>query len=95
MIGFAILLTGVLPRATGAVWGYFAYSFMIIFFGRMDIFPEFLSYLTPIGFVPQLPLAPGETINILALIILTAVAAVLTAAGFFFYSRRDINAVAH
>ena len=92
MIGVAVLLIGLLPRATGAIWGYFAYTFMIIFFGRLDLFPSWLSKLTPVGFVPQLPM--DET-NFVTLGILTVAAVVLTAAGFFFYRRRDINAITH
>jgi ABC-2 type transport system permease protein len=92
VVGVAILLIGLLPKAAGAIWGYFAYTFLIIFIGRVGIFPEFLSKLTPIGFVPQLPM---DEINVAAMILLTVVAAVLTAAGFVFYSRRDINAITH
>ena len=92
MLGAAILLIGLLPKAAGAVWGYFAYSFMIIFFGRLGAFPEFLDKLTPMGFVPQLP---QDDINAAVMLVLTVIAAVLTAAGFFFYSKRDINAVTH
>jgi len=92
MVGAAILLVGLLPKATGAVWGYFGYTFLIIFVGRLDIFPEVMSRLTPFGYVPQLPM--DET-NFLTLGLLTAVAAVLTFAGFIFYGKRDVNAITH
>jgi ABC-2 type transport system permease protein len=92
IVGAAVLLIGLIPRATGIIWGYFGYSFMIIFFGRLDLFPSWLANLTPIGFVPQLPM--DET-NFVTLGILTVIAAVITAAGFWFYRRRDMNAVTH
>jgi len=92
MLGVAVLLIGVLPKATGAVWGYFTVALFFIFFGRMNIFPEWLQKLTPFGYVPQLPI---DEINYLALGLLTTMGIVMTAAGFFFYRRRDINAISH
>jgi len=92
MTAIAILLVGVLPKATGLIWGYYGYTFLVVFIGRMGIFPSWIAYTTPMGFVPQLPM---DEVNILVLIMLTVVAAALTAAGFFFYNRRDVNAVTH
>ena len=90
MLGIVVLLIGVLPKATGAAWGYFTLSLFLIFFGRMNIFPQWLQKLTPFGYVPQLPM---DEINYLILIILTLIGAALTTAGFIFYRRRDINAI--
>ena len=92
MVGVAAVLVGALPKATGAVWGYFAYTFLVVFVGRLGVFPEWLKYTSPMGYVPQLPV---DEISLAALALLTAAAAALTAAGLFFYGRRDINAVAH
>jgi len=92
MLGLTVLLLGALPKATGLVWGYFTLSLFLMFFGRMNIFPEWTQYLTPFGFLPQLPI---DEINYLVLGLLVVVGAVLTAAGFFLYGRRDINAVTH
>jgi ABC-2 type transport system permease protein len=49
-----------------------------------------LQKLTPFGYVPQLPI---DEINYLTMGVLIVIGAVLTAAGFFFYRRRDINAI--
>ncbi|MDR2598951.1 MAG: hypothetical protein LBC73_01585 [Oscillospiraceae bacterium] len=92
MLGIAVLLLGLLPKATGIVWGYFAASLFIMFFGRMNIFPDWLQKLSPFGFVPQLPI---DSINYTTMGIMTAIAALLTVAGFYFYSKRDINAITH
>ena len=92
MLGLAVLLIGLVPKATGVMWGYFTFTLFFMFFGRMNIFPEWLQKFTPFGFVPQLPM---DEINYLSLGLLLAAAAVLTAAGFFFYGKRDINAVTH
>jgi ABC-2 type transport system permease protein len=92
MLGIAVLLIGLQPKATGAVWGYFTFSLFMMFFGRMNIFPEWLQKLTPFGYVPQLPM---DEINFVTLSLLTGIAAALTALGFIFYRRRDINAITH
>jgi len=92
MSGLTVLLIGVLPKAVGAIWAYFGYSFLVVFIGRLDIFPAWLQYTTPFGFVPQLPV--DET-NFLTLALLTVFAATVTVLGFLGYRRRDINAVTH
>jgi len=92
MLGIAILLIGLAPKATGVLWGYFTFALFFMFFGRINLFPDWLQNFTPFGYIPQLPV---DEINYLTLGLLTAVAAVLTAAGFYFYGKRDINAVTH
>lgn len=89
MIGIAILLIGVLPKATGAVWGYFAFSFFTAFMGRVLDLPDWLPKVSPFGYIPQLPV---DTVNYGTLAVLTLIAAALTAAGFIFYRRRDVTA---
>jgi ABC-2 type transport system permease protein len=96
MVGVAVFLVGLKPKLTGIVWVYFGYTFFFLFFGQLvEVFPEWLTYLTPYAFVTRLPLAPGETINFIALGAKAVIAAVLTAAGFYFYNKRDINAITH
>ena len=92
MIGLTIFLVGLIPKATGIIWGYFSAIFLLMFFGRMEIFPSWTEYLSPFGWIPLLPV---EDITYLPLIVLTLIAAVLTVAGFFFYRHRDINAITH
>lgn len=92
MIGLAIFLIGFMPKITGLIWGYFAFTFLLMFFGRMEIFPSWTEYLSPFGWIPLLPV---EEITFLPLIMLTLIAALLTASGFFFYKNRDINAITH
>ncbi|MCL2254392.1 MAG: hypothetical protein FWC09_08095, partial [Lachnospiraceae bacterium] len=87
-----VFLVGAMPKLTGIVWGYYGYSFLVVFIGRMEIFPSWLAYTTPLGFVPQLPM--DET-NYLTLTLLTVFALVVTAVGFFFYRQRDLNTVTH
>jgi len=86
MIGVAVLLIGLLPKATGAIWAYFGFSFFTVFIGRLLELPQWLSKISPFGYIPQLPV---DSINYTALAVLTVIAAVLTAAGFAFYKKRD------
>ncbi|MCL2402125.1 MAG: ABC transporter permease [Oscillospiraceae bacterium] len=85
-LGVAIFLIGILPRATGAVWAYFGFSFFTAFMGRMLNLPGWLVRLSPFGYIPQLPV---DEIRYSVLLTLITVAAVLTALGFVFYKRRD------
>jgi ABC-2 type transport system permease protein len=90
MIGLTVLLIGLKPRITGVVWVYLGYCFLLEFMGRVGVFPDWIMNTTPFGFVPQLPF---EETSLTVLGVLTLTALVLTAAGFFFYNRRDLNAV--
>ena len=92
MLGIAILLIGLVPKASSAIWGYFTFTFFFMFFGRINLFPDWMQKLTPFGFIPQVPM---DEVNYLTLGLMLVVAAVLTAAGFIFYSKRDINAITH
>ena len=87
MIGGAILLVGLFPKATSAIWVYFAFTFFASFVGRMLELPKWLTVITPFDHVPQLPM---EDINYLTMTVLTLIAAGLTAAGFYFYRKRDM-----
>ena len=86
MIGFAVFMVGLFPKAAGAVWGYFGFVVFTSFIGRALSLPEWLSRLSPLHHVPLLPL---EELAIPPLVTLTAVAAALTAAGFIGFQKRD------
>ncbi|MCL1808075.1 MAG: ABC transporter permease [Oscillospiraceae bacterium] len=91
MIGLAVLMVGALPKAAAAVWGYYGFSFFLMFIGRLpDLIPGWLQKSTPFAFIPQLPI---EEITLLPLAVLTLIAAGLTAAGLFFYKKRDMLTV--
>jgi len=88
MLGLSVALVGLLPRLTAAIWVFFAYSFMVIYFGRMFKLPEWVLNISPYGSIPQIPLAD---FNAVPLIILSVLAVVLTAAGLSAYQRRDLR----
>ncbi|MCL1838440.1 MAG: hypothetical protein FWG47_03885 [Propionibacteriaceae bacterium] len=87
IIGFTVLIVGLFPKTTGAVWGLFGFVFLVSFLGGMPgLLPEWLQNVSPVKHIPQLPLAE---MTFTPLIILTVIALVLTVAGFFFYKNRD------
>jgi ABC-2 type transport system permease protein len=88
VMGLAIFIIGLLPKATYAIWGYFAFAFFMVLLGRMEVLPEFVNYLSPFHYIPQLPM---EEIKIAPLAVLTAIAAALGTVGLWAYGRRDKN----
>lgn len=89
MIGFAVLLIGLLPKATALVWVYFGGAFFLMLLGRMLTgIPEWLLKISPFSHIPQLPV---DNINYVTLLILTFIAAALTFIGFVFYRKRDVT----
>lgn len=90
MLGITVLLIGLYPKGTVAVWFYFGFSFFASFLGRIpDIIPDWLRKLTPFAWSPSLPV---DEINAAALVIMTVLALCLTAAGIVSYRRRDVSA---
>lgn len=88
MLGLAVMLLGMHPKAATAVWGYFGFSFFAIFLGRLpDLLPDWVKKLTPFGWIPSLPV---DEIHWEPLTVLTILAFVLMGIGFAAYRRRDI-----
>lgn len=87
MIGLAVLLVGALPKAAPVIWAYFGFTAFAMFIGRLpDLLPTWMNKLTPLGYVPQLPM---DDINYGKLAVLTVFAGVLTVVGLVCYGRRD------
>lgn len=87
-ISVTVFIIGLLPDLTSIAWIFLGYSFFSVYMGRVMQFPDWVKKLSPFGYIPQLPL---EEINYAVLAVLTAIAVILTAAGFFFYAKRDIK----
>ena len=91
MLGIAVFITGLFPKASGAVWGFYGFVAFLSFIEGMADLPTAIKGLSPMYHIPQLSptqLPLGE-ISYPPLIILTAIAGVLTAAGFYFFGKRD------
>lgn len=85
--GVAMLLFGFLPRFVAAAWAVVGYAFLVVYLGGLLQFPDWMANLSPFGHVPQLPAAE---LSVTPLVALTAVAAVLVAAGLVAFRRRDL-----
>ena len=88
MIGVAVFLVGAFPKATGVAWGGFGLVFFTSFVGGLAL-PEWMLNISPLHHIPQPQPFMEFTMDYTPLIILTAIAAILTAIGFVFYSKRD------
>jgi ABC-2 type transport system permease protein len=84
--GIACALFAFAPKFTGFVWALLAYSFFACYFGKLFRLPEWLVYITPFGHIPQIPV---EEFSAAPLIVLSAAAAALIAAGVAGFRRRD------
>jgi ABC-2 type transport system permease protein len=86
--GLTILLFGVAPRATMLAWVVLVVSLLLGQLGRILQFPQWALNLSPFSHVPALPVAE---LDYTPLVILTAIALLLTAAGFIGLRRRDLG----
>ncbi|WEK53551.1 MAG: ABC transporter permease [Candidatus Cohnella colombiensis] len=88
MIGLAVLLVGIAPRLTSLLWLYMGYSFLVVYLGKLFQFPDWMSKLTPFGYISQYPIEQMDWVKSIAL---TTIAIAITVAGFVGYRRRDIQ----
>ena len=87
--GLAALLAGLWPRLKSLIWVYLGYSLFVLWLGRVLKLPDFFAKLTPYGHIAQIPV---QEFKALPLIILSAIAVALAAAGVIGYGKRDIGA---
>jgi len=87
--GLTVFLVGRFPKRVGWVWGYYAFTFFVMMYGRMIPATEWLARLTPFGWVPQLPM---DEINWLVMAVMAAAGLGLAVAGMICYDKRDVNA---
>jgi ABC-2 type transport system permease protein len=96
MAGLAVLIVGLFPKAGGVVWGYYGFICFMALIGNIpDLLPEWVANLSPFSFIPAVrvtnfDLFPAPESSIVPLFVLFGIAAVLTAAGFIGYRKRDM-----
>ncbi|MFI6770704.1 ABC transporter permease [Streptomyces sp. NPDC050355] len=88
LTGLAVLVFGVLPKATTAVWAAVGGFLAIGWIGPSLKFPQWVMDLSPYGHLPKLPGAEATAAPFLWLLGLTAV---FTAVGLAGFRRRDIG----
>lgn len=86
-LGLAVLLYGVVPRAQAAGWAVLGFAVVVLMFGEVFRFPEWLKAVSPFE---HLALAPAEPFRVGPFLALLALAAALTGLGAFAFRRRDI-----
>jgi ABC-2 type transport system permease protein len=89
VVGVAMALFGVLPRWTSVSWGVLVTSLLLGQLGQILQFPQWSLNLSPFSHIPRLPSAD---LDIVPLLVLTAIALVMTAVGLRGFQRRDITA---
>jgi ABC-2 type transport system permease protein len=88
MISVSILLVGMIPNKAAWIWVYLLYSFIVVYLGNLLQFPDWMSKLSPYGYIPQIPV---ENMDYPSAAMMTMLAAFIMIAGLFFYNKRDIN----
>lgn len=87
-VGLALALFGLVPRATALAWVPLVYALTVGMLGGLLGLPDWTLDLSPFGLVPLVPAEPFEAAPVL---VLTAVAALLVAAGLVGFRRRDLT----
>ncbi|MCL2572266.1 MAG: ABC transporter permease [Defluviitaleaceae bacterium] len=88
MLGLCVFIVGFAPKLVMLCWMYFGYAFIVGFFGDLLSLPGWAMRISPIGFVPMIPL---DDVNVITMAGMIGVAAILTVGGIFFYKRRDLK----
>ena len=89
LIGVAVALFGLAPRATPAAWATLAACYLAAFLGPLLGLPDWVMDLSPFTHVPLLPAASFDAEPLLAL---TGVAAGFVAVGMVGFRRRNVPA---
>jgi ABC-2 type transport system permease protein len=88
MLGVATFAVGAFPKKSAIIaWGFFGYAFLLVFFGDVLAFPNWLMNLSPFEVIPQIPV---DEVNFAILTLLAVIGAAFSAVGFFFFGKRDI-----
>jgi ABC-2 type transport system permease protein len=90
MVGLAMALDGLVPRWAGASWAILAACLIVGFLGAVLGLPGWVQDLSPFERVPQLPAA---SLDLLPLVVMSAVAAGITLIGLTGLRRRDIGRI--
>lgn len=88
VISLALFFAGALPGATGLVWLYVVYCFVILYFSELLRFPEWMNQCSVFEHVPSYP---TEDISLAPMVILMLIAAVIASIGWLNYNRRDLT----
>lgn len=82
------LLYGVLPRWASLAWLALTFSLVVMVFGTLLRFPQWLQDVSPFT---HLPFVPAQPIDWSAFVVTLSVAAAVSLAGQWAFSRRDVH----
>ncbi len=92
VLGVAVALFGLVPRLTPVSWGVIVASLLLGQLGQILQFPQWALNLSPFSHIPRLTSGDFDSS---ALVVLTAIALILTAVGVGGFRRRDVMALSH
>lgn len=84
----AVALYGVAPRLTGIAWALVTWVALVLFLGELLDMPDWLRDLSPFTHTPILP---SDDVAAVPLLVMGALAVVLTVVGVVGFRRRDIR----
>lgn len=87
VVGVAMAIFGIFPRLTSVSWGVLVTCLLLGQLGQILQFPQWSLNLSPFSHIPRLPSAD---VNLVSLLVLTAIALLLTATGMRGFQRRDV-----
>jgi ABC-2 type transport system permease protein len=95
IIGIAVFVVGVFPKATGVVWGFFGVVTFLTLMGNLPDIPDWLSAVSPFTHVPTIPVtvfgaAAATDYSLVPSAVMIIIAATLTTSGIIAYSKRDL-----
>lgn len=88
VLGLAILAFGAFPRAIPVTWAVIGYALVVGAFGPLLDLPQIAFDISPFAHAAEMPV---EAFALAPPLVLTAIAAVLTAVGFLALARRDVE----
>jgi ABC-2 type transport system permease protein len=88
VVGVAVVLFGIAPRYSDAIWGVLVAFFLLGQLGRILQFPQWALNLSPFSHVPALP---ADELTVTPLVVLASLAVVLLATGLAGFQRRDVD----
>lgn len=83
----AALTLGWLPKFSKVVYVYLGFCFTVNYFGSMVDIPEWISNISIISWIPQMPV---EELEILTFIFITVLSMILMVFGYVGYSKRGM-----
>lgn len=87
LVGIALLLVGLYPKATGFVWAYIVFDFLVLYLADLLSLPQWIVSLSVFHHIPQLSI---ESMNWMSVIGISLGSILLTIIGYIGYYKRDM-----